>query len=76
MNKDIVAIGDTVVWRGSFGTAAPVNAVVVSMEITHEPRAKAGIPTAQAFWKDVRDNRVLFTLDNGKWAYGEQITPA
>jgi len=48
MNKDIVSIGDTVVWRGNFGTAAPVNAVVVSMEITHEPRVKAGIPTVQA----------------------------
>lgn len=70
-----VKVGDTVKWCGSFGRALPMEAVVTRMEITEEPRQKEGIPAEEVFWSLVRENKVVFSLDNGSWAYGSQICP-
>jgi|TARA_Y100000310_G_C20526284_1_gene736210 hypothetical protein len=71
-----VKIGDTVVWRGSWGRDAPVKAKVIAMDITEEVRSKYGEPVEEAPWFLVKENRVIFHLDNERWAYGSQITPA
>ena len=69
-----VKIGDTVLWRGGWGSDAPLEAVVDGLDITDEPREKYGTPVQEAYWSDVQDNRVLFSLSNGHWAYGSQIS--
>jgi hypothetical protein len=74
MTENKVRIGDNVKWRGCFGMDAPRSAVVTGLEITDAPRTKYGREVEEASWELVRQNRVLFTLDNGHWAYGEQIS--
>ena len=69
-----VKSGDTVLWRGGWGSDAPLEAVVDGLDITDEPREKYGTPVQEAYWSDVQDNRVLFSLSNGHWAYGSQIS--
>ena len=69
-----VKIGDTVWWRGAFGMDAPRQAKVKAMERTENPRDKYGVEDLDsAPWSLVRQNKVLFTLDNGHWAYSDQI---
>jgi len=70
---DTVKVGDTVLWRGAFGSAPAQKAKVVDMELTAGPRQKYGDTVEEAPWKAVLENRVLFTLDNGHWAYSDQI---
>ena len=76
MNKyEIVKIGDTVVWRGSWGQDAPKHVKVTGLTVTEFPREKDGISVDEAYWLHVNQNRVIFDLDNGHWAYGSQISP-
>ena len=65
-------IGDEVNWRGAWGSEAPKNAVVLSIEITNG--GKYGRSVNSVGWTRVRDRNVVVTLDNGHWAYGEQIS--
>ena len=70
-----LSIGDTVMWRGSFGNAEPVKAVVKGVAITVLTRQKHGIDCESVRWVDVLNNKVIIDLENGHWAYGEQIRP-
>lgn len=73
----VVRIGDQVWWKGAFGMQPPKLAKVEAMERTEYPRDKYGVEDLEsASWDLVRENKVLFTLDNGHWAYSEQIQPA
>jgi len=71
-----VKIGDYVMWRGCFGMEAPKKVKVVGLDVTEYPREKYGEEVESASWNLVRQNRVVFTLDNESWAYSEQISPA
>ena len=65
--------GDTVMWRGGFGADAPKKAVVESMELCEEG-SKYGKPIDSVEWDIVSDGRrVVASLDNGHWCYGEQL---
>ena len=69
-----VKVGDTVSWRDCWGTSAPRDAIVKRMEITDQPRSKYGNGPVDEVSEDlVKENRVIFDLDNGKWAYASQI---
>jgi hypothetical protein len=68
-------VNDSVQWRGSFGMDAPKTVVVVGMEVTKHPREKHGDAVQEVEWSQVQDNKVVFTLSSGNWAYGEQISP-
>jgi len=70
-----VKVGDYVMWRGDFGMAAPRRAKVTGLEVTERSREKYGEEVESVDWSLVRQNRVLFTLDNESWAYSEQISP-
>lgn len=72
-NKPIIKVGDTVMWRGCFGRDAAVPAKIEQMEMTEQPRTKYGVEVRAAFWDD--KDYLLVTLDNGHWAYGEQLSP-
>ena len=71
-NKNILKIGDKVMWRGGFGTEAPKEAVVESIEICEEG-GKYGEPVDEVSW--AKKNRIVVDLDNGHWARGSQISP-
>jgi hypothetical protein len=71
--KSTIKIGDTVTFRGAFGTAAPARAKVESMELTDFPREKYGDDVAEVTIEQVRANRVVFSLDCGNWCYSDQI---
>jgi hypothetical protein len=73
LTTDHLTIGDTVLCRGNFGTAAPRAVIVNAIEITDWPREKYGEPVDSAPWELVNANRVVVTLDNGHWAYGAQL---
>jgi hypothetical protein len=70
-----VKVGDPVYWKGSFGMSPPKVVRVASMEITQYPRTKDGDPAGEVSWDIVNENRVIFDLENGHWAYSEQISP-
>jgi len=68
-------VGDKVLWRGCFGAESPKVATVQRMELCAYPRSKYGKEVNEVDWQDIFDNRVIFDLDNGCWAYSEQINP-
>lgn len=70
---DVLKIGDMVSWRGGWGEQAPKLARVVGITRTTEPRTKYGRPVDSVPWFNVRLNLVVVDLDNGHWAYGNQI---
>lgn len=70
----ILKIGDAVMWRGSWGRDAPKEVRVVEMWETEYPAQTHGTPVESTQWDLVRADMVCFILDNGKWAYGEQIS--
>lgn len=65
----LLHVGDTVLWRGGWGLDAPREAVVTHIE-THEVGGY-GYPADQVPWSEVRG--CVVDLDNGKWAYGDQL---
>jgi hypothetical protein len=64
-------VGDTVLWRGGFGTEPFRKAVVEGIEITNG--GKYGDPVDEVEWSKVRDRNVTVDLDNDHWAYAYQI---
>lgn len=75
-NMEPLRVGDTVLWRGTWGRDRPKKAVVVGMEVTTYPREKDGYSVEEVGWEVVREDRVVLDLGNGHWAYGSQIAPA
>ena len=67
-------VGDTVLWRGGFGSDAPKKAVVEGIEITNG--GKYGDPVDEVDWTKVYDRNVTVDLNNGHWAYASQIKPS
>lgn len=68
----MIRVGDTVIWRGSWGKDLPAPAKIVSMELCQHEREKYGIPVDEAH--DIDKNRLVVSLDNGHWAYGVQLS--
>ena len=69
----MMKVGDTVMWRGCFGMDAPKPAKIESIEETQQRRSKYGDAVSEIAWS--RKDYALVTLDNGHWAYGEQLSP-
>jgi hypothetical protein len=69
----MMKVGDKVMWRGCFGMDPAKPAVIESIEQTEQRRSKYGEPVNEIAWK--RKDYALVTLDNGHWAYGEQLSP-
>lgn len=65
-------IGDKVMWRGGFGREAPKEATIEGIDIVAVGE-KYGEAVDSIDWSLVRQNRAVVTLDNGHWAYGDQI---
>ena len=65
-------VGDTVMWRGGFGSDAPRKAKVVGIEVC-PAGSKYGAPRESVEWSKIHS--VVVDLDNGHWAKGHQISP-
>ena len=72
----LIHIGDTISYRGSFGMAAPSRVKVTGLTLTKEPRDKYGVDVHKVSLDEIRANRGCFDLDNGHWAYSEQVDEA
>jgi hypothetical protein len=68
----MLKIGDLVNWRGAWGSESAKKARVVSMEEV-SPGEKYGYEINEMEWELVRQNRCVVGLDNGHWAYGNQL---
>jgi len=71
--KNIINVGDTITYQGSFGGGISKQAKVMGLTLTDEPRTKDGQECLAVFVRDVKANRVLFDLDDGHWCYSDQI---
>lgn len=71
MNKPVLKVGDSVMWRGGFGRDKAQQAVVKTIELC-EDGEKYGTPVDEVDTNLL--HRVVVDLDNGHWAYGDQIT--
>lgn len=59
-------LGDTVNWKGAFGTETPKEAKVIAIEIKEKS-------VDWLNWHLIDSKDVIIALDNGRWAYGYQI---
>jgi len=67
----VIRVGDTVFVRTNFGQGIRVKARIKRMEVCERPRMKYG--TEVPFVESWRKNFLIVDLDNGSWAYGEQL---
>lgn len=67
-------IGQTVIWRGAWGTAEPVEAVVRYIQKNESNGSKSGRSVGSIPWSEVTERNVIVDLENGFWAWGSQIT--
>ena len=68
----LLKVGDTVNWKGAWGTQPALDAKVVNIEINCV--SKCGDTVQFVKWNKVHDKSVIVLFENGHWAYGNQIT--
>jgi len=68
-------VGDTVLWRGGFGSNQSKLAKVTGIEKC-KPGSKYGNQVNEVDWNTVKNGNVTIDLDNGHWAHGHQISQA
>ena len=66
-----LSINDKVIWRGGWGSEPPQVVTVTSIE--RNCKGKYGDPVAAIPWDEVNSRSVIVSLDNGHWAYGNQL---
>jgi hypothetical protein len=71
--KKTLNIGDKVMWRGAWGREAAKEAVVTGIEKC-AVGAKNGNSVSKVSWDKVNSRQIVVDLDNGHWAYGNQLT--
>ena len=69
--KNVLTVGDTVIWKGGFGSDAKIDVKIVGIE--HTKGGKYGDSVDSIPWSQVYDRNVCVDLDNGHWAYANQI---
>ena len=69
--KDTLHVGDMVFWRGRWGQDNPLPAVVKGISVGSNTDAETPVESIE--WDAVNSRDVIVDLDNGHWAYGNQI---
>tara|TARA_Y100001951_G_scaffold99417_1_gene101422 strand:+ start:209 stop:649 length:441 start_codon:yes stop_codon:yes gene_type:complete len=69
----LIHIDDYVSYRGGFGSDTPKQAMVTGFTLTKEPRDKYGVEVSRVSLEEIAENRVVFSFDDGHWAYSEQV---
>ncbi len=70
---NILKVGDTVKWRGCFGSDNAENAVIESIQQGAYSGDKDGVDVDGVLWSDFTDRDYIVTLTNGFWAWAYQI---
>ena len=70
---DRLKIGDTVSWRGCWGRDAAKDAKIRGIELVAVGKKEGGREVNSVSWDTVKKGKVVVDLDNGHWAYGNQI---
>lgn len=68
----MLKINDSVMWSGTWGSDIPKKAKVTGIEIGCV--GKMGHTVGWTFWASIYDRNTIVSLDNGHWAYGNQIS--
>ncbi len=66
---------DRVLWRHKWGMAEQRSATVTAIEVQDPPGSKVGFEVESIPWTHVKGRDVIVTLDNGSWAWANQIKP-
>jgi hypothetical protein len=66
--NELLSVGDTVNWRGGGGKYIPLPAKVENISLVN-----GGSNIESISWSLLSDRQVVVDLDNGHWAYGEQL---
>lgn len=68
-------IGDKVMWRGGWGTEPAKEAIIEEIDLC-PVGCKHGKSVNSVAWETIKNEKrtVVVTLDNGHWAYGNQLT--
>jgi len=69
--KCLLKVGDTVLWKGSWGRDEEKEAVIDRIEANCIN--KEGDEVDSIEWNKVNDDSVVVDLKNGHWAYGSHI---
>ena len=64
-------VGDTVIWRGGWGSDAPQKAKIIGLYKCKEAGDKYGDEVDSILWVNIE--YACVDLDNGHWAYGSQL---
>lgn len=76
MKPKFLNVNDTVIWRGAWGQEAPKPAKVEGIEIVPKGQKYGGKEVQRVEWeKVINSGTIIVTLDNGHWAYGDQLSP-
>jgi hypothetical protein len=72
--RKFLEVGDTVSWRGSWGRDLPKDAKVVNIEVNCT--TSMGAEVRGVIWSKVKKagRSIIVELDNGHWAYANQIS--
>jgi hypothetical protein len=68
----MLKIGTKVNWRGAWGKQPAKEATVTGITIGCVGKVGHNVPNVH--WELVNDRSVIVDLDNGHWAYGNQIS--
>lgn len=71
-SKDTLKVGDTVLWRGGFGSEPAQEATVAKIVLVDEGKRELA-QVGEIAWGMVDTRLVIVDLANGRWAYGAQI---
>ena len=69
----MLKVGDTVSWRGSFGSDEAWPATITKIDVECRGDRSAGRTVTEVPWVEVTHENVVVGLDNNHWAYGNQI---
>ena len=69
-------VGDSVLWRGGWGSDPEKLVKVVTIQVNESNGSKYGEDVQLVGWDTVVERKVLVDLDNEHWAWGNQIRPS
>ena len=69
--KNLLKIGDTINWKGSWGSDPSKKAKVTGIEVNCV--SKDGDEVEVVEWGEVDSESVILSLDNDHWCYGYQV---
>lgn len=68
-----IQVGDKVLYTRKFGRGVRVEAEVETIELTPGPHMTDGIQVEVAHDKDIYAGKVVLTLSDNRWCYGQHV---